>query len=68
VRETLNIRSGSPVKNIRITDISGKIVFNEEVKGEKLVSLNPGFLAKGLYFLEITGVDNESEVFRFVKR
>ncbi|NQY66946.1 MAG: T9SS type A sorting domain-containing protein [Flavobacteriales bacterium] len=53
--------------NIRLFDAVGKLIYSDQVYGDKSYSLNlPSGLSKGIYFLDITYV-NQRKTYKLVK-
>lgn len=53
-----SVRSTVPVSGIEVTDLTGKVVFKQQVQGtDQKVSL--GNVSKGVYFLKVRFIDSE---------
>lgn len=50
----IHITSNENIKNISIIDLTGKIIFEQNIEDNKnFVSINVSYLDKGIYFLYI---------------
>ncbi len=46
--------------SMRITDVAGRVMANENVKGQKIVNINAEQYDKGIYFVEFTDGENKA--------
>jgi hypothetical protein len=58
----MTITGLNKVKSLKILDITGKVLYNVEITGDK-VTLNTSNLQKGMYFLK-----TESQTLKFIKK
>ncbi|MSQ79590.1 MAG: T9SS type A sorting domain-containing protein [Flavobacteriaceae bacterium] len=54
----LNVSTDFEMKSIRITDLSGRILMTEQMKG-KQAGLSIGVMANGVYILTVAGTDGQ---------
>jgi hypothetical protein len=62
----LHIFSESDINQIRLVDISGKIVWNQKVAASKQEIINISSLNDGVYFLNVLSVSNAQSVHKVV--
>ncbi len=65
--EILNVRSSTIINRLRISDISGKIIYQQKSVRGKSLSINIHSFEKGVYFLEITDSLENIEILKFMK-
>ncbi len=60
----ITINSSAQNALLQLTDVTGKLIRSEKISS---IAINVSQLSAGLYFGRITGSDNSSSVFKFVK-
>jgi Leucine-rich repeat (LRR) protein len=66
VMETLNINTADEIRNIRIVDLAGKVLINQNSRNSGNAELTVGNLAKGVYML-LVRTDKGTDVHKIVK-
>jgi hypothetical protein len=68
VSDNLMIKSAEKIYSVKVFDISGKLLFQQNTNGVMQTSLLISSLTKGVYVVELTGEENKSLGFyRIVK-
>lgn len=62
-----NIRYHSEIKEVVIKDVLGRVLFNELPIGKKSLRIVPQNLREGLYYLQITDLNGQTETFSILK-
>jgi hypothetical protein len=67
VKEKLTVYSGKNIQEIRIFDVSGKLVFRQTGTSTQEAVLDLSHLQSGIYILNLTGENNKIEKRKFIK-
>lgn len=66
---SVNIISKAIIKNASVIDVLGKIVLNfEDASAEGIKELNLSQLSKGMYFVSLTGDNNQKKTVKLIKK
>lgn len=65
--KALNVNSPTIITGLRISDITGKIIYQQKGMSDKSLTISIDAFDKGVYFLEITDRLRNMEILRFLK-